>query len=183
MGQTSELPWKDGTLDIFIAELLEAKLRLINAVEADDVPSASVLDQLYEKLRLLGPALLQENKALQATGEIRDRLEALAKTDLPQAHDAPSLRPVSMNSKALVIPGLVYRVTFGRVGHLECSCDTGAAEAHWPELADPLADRRGFKLPAEQFSCSEMTGFRVRTERCSGDLGRLRFASGSCPAW
>jgi len=32
--------------------------------------------------------LLQENKALQATGEIRDRLEALAKTNLCQAPDA-----------------------------------------------------------------------------------------------
>src|SRR6478672_1968345 len=83
----------DGTLDVFIADLLEAKLRLIHAVEADVAPNASVLDELYEKLRTLGPALLQENKALQATGEIRDRLE------------------------------LVYRVTFGRAGHLECSCE------------------------------------------------------------
>ena len=37
-----------------------------------------LLNELYEKLRALGPALLQENKALQATGEIRNRLEALS---------------------------------------------------------------------------------------------------------
>ena len=47
MGQTErvtvEYMLADGTLDVFIAELLEAKLRLINAVEADVAPNASVL--------------------------------------------------------------------------------------------------------------------------------------------
>ena len=113
----------DGTLDVFIADLLEAKLRLIDAVEAYDAPNGSVLDELYEKLRSLGPALLQENKALQATGEIRDRLEALAKTNLPQAPDAPLLAAGVHEFKSSRDPGLVYRVTFGRAGHLECSCE------------------------------------------------------------
>jgi hypothetical protein len=102
MGQTErvtvEYMLADGTIDVFIADLLDAKLRLIHAVEADVAPNASVLDELYEKLRSLGPALLQENKALQATGEIRDRLEALAKTN------RLSLRQACTNSKALVIP-------------------------------------------------------------------------------
>ena len=61
-----------GTLDVFIASLLETKLPLINTIESEEVPNASVLDELYAKLRSLGPALLQENKALQATGEIRE---------------------------------------------------------------------------------------------------------------
>src|SRR6476661_5395929 len=117
MGQTErvtvEYMLADGTLDVFIAELLEAKLRLINAVEADDAPSASVLDELYEKLRSLGPALMQENKALQATGEIRDRLEALAKTNLPQAPDAPLLAAGVHEFRSSRDPSLVYRVTFG----------------------------------------------------------------------
>jgi hypothetical protein len=96
MGQTErvtvEYMLADGTFDVFIADLLEAKLRLIiQAVEADLAPNASVLDELYEKLRALGPALLQENKALQATGEIRGRLEALAKTNHSQASNAPIL--------------------------------------------------------------------------------------------
>jgi hypothetical protein len=127
MGQservTVEYMLADGTLDAFIAELLEAKLRLINAVEADDAPSASVLDELYEKLRSLGPALMQENKALQATGEIRDRLEALAKTNLPQAPDAPILDTGVHEFKSARDPSQVYRVTFGRAGHLECTCE------------------------------------------------------------
>src|SRR5260370_42513591 len=33
----------------------------------------------------------------------------------------------------------------------------------------------------EQLSCSEMTGFRARSERCCGDLGRLRRALGPGP--
>ena len=127
MGQTErvtvEYMLADGTLDVFIADLLEAKLRLIHAVEADVAPNASVLDELYEKLRSLGPALLQENKALQATGEIRDRLEALAKTNLSQAPDAPILETGVHEFKSSRDPSLVYRVTFGRAGHLECSCE------------------------------------------------------------
>ena len=127
MGQTErvtvEYMLADGTLDVFIADLLEAKLRLINAVEADEVPNASVLDELYAKLRSLGPALLQENKALQATGEIRDRLEALAKSNLPQAPDAPLLVTGVHEFKSSRDPSQVYRVTFGRAGHLECTCE------------------------------------------------------------
>lgn len=63
MGQTErvtvEYMLADDTLDVFIADLLETKLRLIGAVESEEVPNASVLDELYAKLRSLGPALLQ----------------------------------------------------------------------------------------------------------------------------
>ena len=128
MGQTErvtvEYMLADGTLDVFIADLLETKLRLIGAVESEEVPTTSVLDELYAKLRSLGPALLQENKALQATGEIRDRLEALAKgSGIPQAADAPLLETGVHEFKSSRDPSQVYRVTFGRAGHLECSCE------------------------------------------------------------
>jgi len=113
----------DGTLDVFIGDLLEAKLRLINAVEADEVPSTSVLDDLYAKLRALGPALMRENKALQATGEIRDRLEALAKSGLSETPDAPLLETGVHEFKSSRDPSQVYRVTFGSAGHLECTCE------------------------------------------------------------
>ena len=92
----------DGTLDVYIASLLESKLRLINTIESEEVPNASVLDELYAKLRSLGPALLQENKALQATGEIRDRLEAGQRAE---AFSKPWMRRCCQlactNSKAL----------------------------------------------------------------------------------
>ena len=128
MGQTEpvtvEYMLADGTLDVFIADLLETKLRLIGAVESEEVPNASVLDELYAKLRSLGPALLQENKALQATGEIRDRLEALTKSGaIPQAVDAPLLSTGVHEFKSSRDPSQVYRVTFGRTGHLECTCE------------------------------------------------------------
>jgi hypothetical protein len=113
LGQTDrvtvEYMLADGTLDVFIASLLEAKLRLINTVESEEVPNASVLDELYAKLRSLSPALLQENKALQATGEIRDRLEALTKSGgIPQAVDARCCQPVCTNSK---VPGTQAKFT------------------------------------------------------------------------
>jgi SWI/SNF-related matrix-associated actin-dependent regulator 1 of chromatin subfamily A len=121
---TVEYLLADGTLDAFIAELLEAKMSLINAVESDDVPTDSILDELYAKLRSLGPALLQENKALQATGEIRERLEALANSNgLPQAADAPLLKTGVHEFPSSRDPRQVYRVTFGRAGHLECTCE------------------------------------------------------------
>jgi SWI/SNF-related matrix-associated actin-dependent regulator of chromatin subfamily A-like protein 1 len=128
MGQTErvtvEYMLADGTLDVFIADLLETKLRLIGAVESEEVPNASVLDELYAKLRSLGPALLQENKALQATGEIRDRLEALARcSGIPQAADAPLLSTGVHEFRSSRDPRQVYRVTFGRTGHLECTCE------------------------------------------------------------
>ena len=128
MGQTDrvtvEYMLADGTLDVFIASLLEAKLRLINTVESEEVPNASVLDELYAKLRSLGPALLHENKALQATGEIRDRLEALTKGGgIPQAVDAPLLSTGVHEFKSSRDPSKVYHVTFGGAGHLECTCE------------------------------------------------------------
>jgi SWI/SNF-related matrix-associated actin-dependent regulator of chromatin subfamily A-like protein 1 len=128
LGQTGrvtvEYMLADGTLDVFIASLLEAKLRLINMIESEEVPNASVLDELYAKLRSLGPALLQENKALQATGEIRDRLEALTKSrGIPQAADAPLLSTGVHEFKSSRDPSKVYRVTFGSTGHLDCTCE------------------------------------------------------------
>ena len=53
--------------------------------------------------------------------------------------------------------------------------------ARWSHRANPQG--AGVKTREhEQLSCSELTGFRALTERCWGDLGRLRPASGSGPA-
>jgi SWI/SNF-related matrix-associated actin-dependent regulator 1 of chromatin subfamily A len=129
LGQTDrvtvEYMLADGTLDMLIADLLEAKMRLIATIESDEVPSTSVLDELYEKLRSLGPALLQENKALQATGEVRERLEALARTtgQISRSAEAPLLSHGVHEFKSSRDPGQIYRVTFGTAGHLECTCE------------------------------------------------------------
>ena len=128
MGQTDrvtvEYMLADGTLDVFIASLLEAKLRLINKIESEEVPNVSVLDELYAKLRSLGPSLLQETKAVQATGEIRERLEKLATTaGGSRAADSSLLSTGVHEFTSSREPGKVYRVTFGRAGHLECTCE------------------------------------------------------------
>ena len=127
MGQTErvtvEYMLANDTLDVFIADLLETKLRLIGVVEADELPSKSVLDELYVKLSALGPALLQENKASQASSQIRDRLDALAKGGAPRAGDAPLLAAGVHEFRSSRDPRQVYRVTFGRAGHLECTCE------------------------------------------------------------
>ncbi len=126
MGQTErvtvEYMLADGTLDVFIADLLETKLHLIGMVEADEHPSKSMLDELYVKLTALGPALLQESKASQATGQIKDRLEALAKGKAYTA-EAPLLASGVHEFPSSRDPKQVYRVTFGRAGHLECTCE------------------------------------------------------------
>jgi hypothetical protein len=53
---TVEYMLADGTLDVYIADLLETKLRLISAVETDEPLDGSMLE---DHLRALGPALLQ----------------------------------------------------------------------------------------------------------------------------
>ena len=129
LGQTErvtvEYMLADGTLDGFIAELLEAKLRLIGAVEGDVPPDASVLDDLYAKLRSLGPALLLENQLAQATGAVRERLEALANANTGSGSEAakPLLDTGVREFPSSRDPSQVYCVTFGRGGHLECTCE------------------------------------------------------------
>jgi hypothetical protein len=49
---------------------------------------------------------------LQATGEIRDRIEALARTNPPQAPDAPILETGAHEFKSSRDPSMMYRVTF-----------------------------------------------------------------------
>ena len=58
----------DGTLDGYIAQLLESKLKLVQALESDELPEASVLKDLQAMLQKLGPALLQEVRAGKAQG-------------------------------------------------------------------------------------------------------------------
>ena len=54
---TVEYLLANGTLDSYIARLLEAKLALVQAVEADEVPDASTLQDLQQELIRLGPAM------------------------------------------------------------------------------------------------------------------------------
>jgi hypothetical protein len=94
-------------------------------LEVDVPPDASILDHLYAKLRSRGPALLLENKLARATGEARERLEALAKANTGSGSDAAkSLLDAGVREfRSSRDPSQIYLVSFGRGGHLECTCD------------------------------------------------------------
>ena len=117
-----------GTLDRFISELLEAKMALIAAVEADRLPSGNILAEIEARLRSMGPALLQEARAAQATGDAGARIAALAATGRrgPDTSADAARTPLGETGQweftSSRDPSARYRVTFGRAGHLECSC-------------------------------------------------------------
>jgi hypothetical protein len=128
LGQTKRVTVEyfhaEGSLDGYIARLLEAKIALINAVEAEDIPDASIIAQLEADLRRLAPALLEEV-----------RLARAATTSPPAGVDRLSTpKPHSVVKSNLIEetgqweftserdPTQSYRVTYGRAGHLECNC-------------------------------------------------------------
>ena len=112
-----------GTLDGYIAELLQQKMALIAAVEAEDVPDTSLLADIQDGLRRLAPALMEEARVARATGDAASRLDQLSKSTPRSAPtDAPLLETGSWEFTSSRDPSASYRVTFGRAGHLECSC-------------------------------------------------------------
>ena len=113
----------DGTLDEYIATLLQGKMKLIAAVEADEIPDQSILAEIQDGLRRLAPALMEEARAARATGDAADRIEELA-TAIPRTEkiDDPLMETGSWEFTSSRDPSASYRVTFGRAGHLECTC-------------------------------------------------------------
>ena len=113
----------DGTLDGYIATLLEQKMAMIAAVEADEIPDQSILTEIQDGLRQLAPALMEEARAARTTGDAAARLETLANaTPRKKLKDVPLLETGSWEFTSSRDPSASYRVTFGRAGHLECSC-------------------------------------------------------------
>ena len=113
----------DGTLDAYIARLLEGKMALIAAVEAEDVPDQSLLTEVQDALRQLAPALMEEARAARATGDAGARIEVLANASPRQkAEDTPVLETGSWEFTSSRDPSASYLVKFGRAGHLECTC-------------------------------------------------------------
>ncbi len=112
-----------GSLDAYIATLLAAKIRLIEAVEADEIPDASILADLETDLRRLAPALREEIRLARVTGDAGKRVEALA-TARPagKTGDTPLEATGLWEFPSERDPATVYRVTYGRAGHLECTC-------------------------------------------------------------
>ena len=119
---TVEYLLANGTLDTYIARLLEAKLKLVQAVEADEVPDASILRDLQEELTRLGPALLQEAKAARAVDQEGSRLDIIGEMVAALPQDAPLMETGAWEFPSSSDPSKSYRVTFGRGGHLQCTC-------------------------------------------------------------
>ena len=113
----------DGTLDGYIGLLLEQKIKLIAAVEADELPDASLLEEIQNALRLLAPALLVEAKAARASGDAASRIEKLGSaTPRSTADKTPLAETGQWEFGSTRDPSARYFVTFGRAGHLECTC-------------------------------------------------------------
>ena len=112
-----------GTLDGYISELLEQKMKLIAAVEAEELPDGSILADIQDGLRKLGPALMEEARAARATGDAAQRIEKLAAAASRTASDkTPIAETGQWEFTSSRDPSAVYHVTFGRAGHLECTC-------------------------------------------------------------
>jgi hypothetical protein len=128
MGQTKRVTVEyfhaQGSLDGYIARLLEAKIALINAVEAEDFPDASIIAQLEADLRRLTPALLEEARLARATTTSPSAgVERLANS---KPHLVVENIPIEDTGlwefTSERDPTQSYRVTYGRAGHLECTC-------------------------------------------------------------
>ena len=128
MGQTKKVTVEyfhaEGSLDSYIARLLETKIKLINAVESDDVPDASLLAELANNLRNLAPALIEEVRIARA-----GRTVASASVERLVAGTPRAEVPISQIESTGVWEfgsdrdkSQTYRVTYGRAGHLECNC-------------------------------------------------------------
>ncbi len=102
---------------------MDRKLALISAVESDELPDPGLLNQLYADLANLAPALLQESRALATEGDAAARIEQLAASIPKPESKTPITETGQWEFPSSRDPNKLYRVTFGRAGHLECTCE------------------------------------------------------------
>jgi hypothetical protein len=128
LGQTKRVTVEyfhaEGSLDAYIARLLEAKIRLINAVEAEHIPDVSILSELEVGLRNLAPALIEEVRLARVGPSATSAAIGHLAATRPRsgAVDSPIANTGFWEFKSDRNPSQIYRVTHGRVGHLECTC-------------------------------------------------------------
>jgi SWI/SNF-related matrix-associated actin-dependent regulator of chromatin subfamily A-like protein 1 len=127
MGQTNRVTVEyfhaEGSLDTYIARLLSRKMELISAIEADEVPDASILAELEAGLRQLAPALIEEVRLARQTSDGAEQIEAIAiAKPKPLTAETPLEGIGSWEFVSERDPNQTYQVTYGRTGHLECTC-------------------------------------------------------------
>jgi hypothetical protein len=99
-------------------------MKLIGAVEAEEVPKGSILAEIEASLRTLAPALIEEVRAARAgIASSGTSIERLASTlHVPDTRSSPIEMTGLWEFKSERDLSQTYRVTYGRVGHLECTC-------------------------------------------------------------
>jgi len=118
----------NGSLDGYIARLLSAKIALMAAVEAHEAPDTSILRDLEVNLRALAPALIEEVRLERAEAEDPDAaVRRHATAHRPDRSSTPRPEtPIEQTGQWTFTSerekGQVYSVTYGRAGHLECTC-------------------------------------------------------------
>ena len=128
MGQTRKVTVEyfhaEGSLDTYIARLLESKIKLINAVESDEIPDTSLLGELANDLRALAPALIEEVRI----ARLGSAVASVAVERLVASTPRPAIGTSQIESTGVWEFGSdrdksqTYRVTYGRAGHLDCTC-------------------------------------------------------------
>ena len=128
MGQTRKVTVEyfhaEGSLDTYIARLLESKIKLINAVESDEIPDSSLLGELANDLRALAPALIEEVRI----ARLGPSVAAAAVERLVVSTPRPAIGTSQIENTGVWEFGSdrdksqTYRVTYGRAGHLDCTC-------------------------------------------------------------
>ena len=128
MGQTRKVTVEyfhaEGSLDTYIARLLESKIKLINAVESDEIPDTSLLGELANDLRGLAPALIEEVRI----ARLGSAVASVAVERLVASTPRPAIGTSQIESTGVWEFGSdrdksqTYRVTYGRAGHLDCTC-------------------------------------------------------------
>ena len=105
------------------AAVVSVVVELVAAVEAEDVPETSLIVEIQNGLRQLAPALMEEARAARATGDVALRIEKLAAArPRAAAASSPLAETGQWEFTSSRDPSARYLVTFGRAGHLECTC-------------------------------------------------------------
>src|SRR5262249_15293122 len=97
--------------------------RLIAAVEAEEIPDASILAELEANLRRLSPALMEEARLAKPRASTGNRMSALVATAPAAAYATEVLAETGTWAfKSSRDPSKTYLVACRRAGHLECTC-------------------------------------------------------------
>ena len=91
-------------------------------MESDELPGASILKELQDMLTRLSPALMQEVKAGQTVGAEAVRINVIGEMVAALPKDSPLTEDGMWEFPSSKDPNKAYSVSFGRAGHLQCTC-------------------------------------------------------------